>query len=172
MIYLGNAFERLSYEIMFDLRHLDWFSGTCIHWNLIFPTARLFNISFVWPRAYWRVVVAEGGRVGVFSREIQFLGKFQSLFLTILSVTFILIFYWFLEALEINLCNEGYFFLIILKCKYIYTAWKVSVFGVALVRIFPHSDWISSNTETFYAVIVTCLIRVIPNSFFGGLNRG
>ena len=48
------------------------------------------------------------------------------------------------------------------------TAWKVSVFGVILVPIFPHSDWIwrdtiqsecgkirnriTLNTETFYAV--------------------
>ena len=28
-----------------------------------------------------------------------------------------------------------------------YTKKKVSVFGVALVRIFPHSDWIPSDTE-------------------------
>ena len=27
-----------------------------------------------------------------------------------------------------------------------YTAWKVSVFGVILVRIFPHSDWIRRDT--------------------------
>ena len=27
------------------------------------------------------------------------------------------------------------------------TAWKVSVFGVFLVRIFPHSDWIRRDTE-------------------------
>ena len=27
------------------------------------------------------------------------------------------------------------------------TAWKVSVFGVILVRIFPHSDWIRENTD-------------------------
>ena len=32
------------------------------------------------------------------------------------------------------------------------TAWKVSGFGVFLVRIFPHSDWITPNTKTFYAV--------------------
>ena len=36
------------------------------------------------------------------------------------------------------------------------TAWKVSVFGVILVRIFPHSDWIRNritpNTDPFYAV--------------------
>ena len=39
------------------------------------------------------------------------------------------------------------------------TAWKVSVFGVFLVRIFPHLDCIwtrkSPNTETFHAVMVT-----------------
>ena len=27
------------------------------------------------------------------------------------------------------------------------TAWKVSVFGVILVRIFPHLDWIRRDTE-------------------------
>ena len=27
------------------------------------------------------------------------------------------------------------------------TLWKASVFGVFLVRIFPHSDWIGRNTE-------------------------
>ena len=55
------------------------------------------------------------------------------------------------------------------------TAWKVSVFGVILVRIFPHSDWIrrysvslliqsrcerirnkiTPNTNTFYTVSTT-----------------
>ena len=45
-----------------------------------------------------------------------------------------------------------------------YTAWKVSVFGVILVLIFPHLDWIKKNrkiwtritpnTDTFYAVII------------------
>ena len=51
------------------------------------------------------------------------------------------------------------------------TAWKVSVFGIILVRIIPHSDWIevshriqpecrkmrtriAPNTDTFYAVLV------------------
>ena len=27
------------------------------------------------------------------------------------------------------------------------TAWKVSVFGVILVRIFPHSDWMRRDTD-------------------------
>ena len=33
-------------------------------------------------------------------------------------------------------------------CSYvtIFTAWKMSVFGVFLVRIFPHSDWIRRDT--------------------------
>ena len=30
--------------------------------------------------------------------------------------------------------------------------WKVSIFGVLLVRIFLHSNWITPNMETFYAV--------------------
>ena len=41
-------------------------------------------------------------------------------------------------------------FLLMKKIKI--TAWKVSVFGVVLVPIFPHLDWISPNTDTFYAV--------------------
>ena len=56
---------------------------------------------------------------------------------------------------------------------YIYTSWKVSVFGVFLVLVFPHSDWIrretvslriqskcgkiqtrkTSNTDTFHVMI-------------------
>ena len=31
--------------------------------------------------------------------------------------------------------------------RWCYTAWKVSVFGVILVRIFPHSDWIRRDTK-------------------------
>ena len=38
-----------------------------------------------------------------------------------------------------------------------FTGWKMSVFEVFLVRIFPHSDWIgtrkTANTDTFYAVL-------------------
>ena len=38
-----------------------------------------------------------------------------------------------------------------------YTVRKVSLFGVILVRIFPHSDWIRTritpNTDTFYAAL-------------------
>ena len=29
----------------------------------------------------------------------------------------------------------------------LYSVWKVSIFGVILVRIFPHSDWIRRDTE-------------------------
>ena len=32
---------------------------------------------------------------------------------------------------------------------------EVSIFGVILVRIFPHSDWITPNTDTFFAVWMT-----------------
>ena len=47
------------------------------------------------------------------------------------------------------------------------TAWKVSVFGVFLVRIFPHVDWIRTtktpNTDTFHAVRIKqhCLIDLL-----------
>ena len=38
-----------------------------------------------------------------------------------------------------------------------YTAWKLSIFEVILVRIFPHLDWartrITPNMDTFYAVL-------------------
>ena len=33
------------------------------------------------------------------------------------------------------------------RCSISYTAWKVSVFGVFLVCIFPHSDWIGTPTQ-------------------------
>ena len=43
-----------------------------------------------------------------------------------------------------------------------YTAWKVSVFGVFLVRFSPHSDWIRTrkilNADTFHAVLVPGLL--------------
>ena len=36
-----------------------------------------------------------------------------------------------------------YFYILYFKfCRIFYTAWKVSVFGVFVVRIFPHSYWI------------------------------
>ena len=39
------------------------------------------------------------------------------------------------------------------------TVWRVFIFGVFLVRIFPHTDWIRTrktpNTDTFHAVKVT-----------------
>ena len=36
------------------------------------------------------------------------------------------------------------------------TAWKVSVFGVFLVRIFPHSDWIRKNTPYSLCIQSKC----------------
>ena len=53
-----------------------------------------------------------------------------------------------------------------------YTAWKVSVFGVFLVRFFPHSDWIRTgkilNTDTFHEVLLPGLLwlHVILMEFF------
>ena len=65
------------------------------------------------------------------------------------------------------------------------TAWKMSVFGVFLVRIFPHSGWIrrftqsecgkirtrkTPNTDTFYAVFnsnpfhAKCLNFILPGN--------
>ena len=44
------------------------------------------------------------------------------------------------------------------------TAGKVSVFGVFLVLIFPHSDWIwtrkTPNTDTIHAVLVDLLVKL------------
>ena len=37
----------------------------------------------------------------------------------------------------------------------LYTAWKVFVFGVFLVRVFPHSNWIRKDT------VFSCLLRLI-----------
>ena len=34
------------------------------------------------------------------------------------------------------------------------TTLKVSVFGVILLRIFSHSDWLTPNTGTFYEVVI------------------
>ena len=42
---------------------------------------------------------------------------------------------------------DRYFFRVFRKFIVSYTAWKMSVFGVFLVRIFPHSDWIRKDTE-------------------------
>ena len=43
---------------------------------------------------------------------------------------------------------------ILLKIFQVDTVWKVALFGVILVCIFPHLDWIRRywNTDTFYAV--------------------
>ena len=74
------------------------------------------------------------------------------------------------------------------QCQKLFTSWKVSVFGVILVRIFPHSDWLFSpntfrlsvqselgkmwtrmtpNTGSFYTVAWTVLevcLRPWPTS--------
>ena len=52
----------------------------------------------------------------------------------------------FIKIYQYLLCTLAFFvprlFLYQLVKKKIFTPWKVSVFGVILVRIFPHSDWI------------------------------
>ena len=54
--------------------------------------------------------------------------------------------YWEFSGISYLTLNQAWFL----------TAWKVSVFEVILVLIFPYSDWIRSsitpNTDTFYAV--------------------
>ena len=54
-------------------------------------------------------------------------------------LTLILIYFW-------NAINCGQY-LFKFNNKHTSTAWKVSVFGVILVRIFPHSVWIRRDTE-------------------------
>ena len=57
--------------------------------------------------------------------------------------------------------------------KLLFTAWKVSVFGFILVRIFPHSDWIrtriTSNMDTFYTVIYFYRVWDIAFWKYGGI---
>ena len=73
-----------------------------------------------------------------------------------------------------------------------YTAWKVSVFGVFLVHIFPHSDWIQRdtpclslqsqcrkirirktlNTNTFYAVLFFFIAYHHPEHYLVVLELG
>ena len=52
---------------------------------------------------------------------------------------------------EILIISRGFSFVIarylIFTSSKTITAWKVSVFGVILVRIFPHSDWIGRDTS-------------------------
>ena len=47
------------------------------------------------------------------------------------------------------------------------TAWKVSVFGVFLVRIFPHSDWIRIRKLRIWTLFTKCsfIINVMTISF-------
>ena len=55
---------------------------------------------------------------------------------------------------------NSYHYLPLVPC----TAWKESVFGVIMVRIFPHPDWITLNTDTFYAVILQLMNIYIDQS--------
>ena len=48
-----------------------------------------------------------------------------------------------------------------------YTAWKVSVFGVFLVRIFPHSDWVQRYTE-YLSVISPNMRKYGPEKLQNG----
>ena len=46
------------------------------------------------------------------------------------------------------------------------TAWKVSVFGVILVGIFPYSDWIQRDTLHFQSECPKIRTRKTPNTGF------
>ena len=52
-----------------------------------------------------------------------------------------------------------------------YTAWKVSVFGVFLVRIFPHSEWIRRDTPYLSVPVQICEDTNQKNSEYGHLSR-
>ena len=45
------------------------------------------------------------------------------------------------------------------------TAWNVCVFGVILIRIFPHSDWITPDTGTFSGSVLGTLDTIIMNLY-------
>ena len=52
-----------------------------------------------------------------------------------------------------------------------YTAWKVSIFGVILVRIFPHLDWIRRDTQ-YLSVLSPNVGKCRPdNSEYGHFLR-
>ena len=55
----------------------------------------------------------------------------------------------------LRIISKEILYIILDISKEIHSPWKVSVFGVFLVHIFPHSDWIwrdTLNTDTFQAV--------------------
>ena len=76
---------------------------------------------------------------------------------------------------EILIISRGFSFVIarylIFTSSKTITAWKVSVFGVILVRIFPHSDWIGRDTSISpYLVRMRGIrTRITPNTdtFYG-----
>ena len=66
------------------------------------------------------------------------------------------------KLIKINVALKlviNYFFFVI-------TAWKVSVIGVILVRIFPHSDWIRRDTPylRIQSVCGKMRTRITPNT--------
>ena len=50
-------------------------------------------------------------------------------------------------------------------------AWKVSVLGVSLVRVFPHLDWIHKDTEYFSVFSLNSRKNVQKNSKHGQFSR-
>ena len=46
----------------------------------------------------------------------------------------------------------------------VFTGWKVSVFGVFLIRYFPHSDWIRRNTRLYPVLMRENRTRKSPNT--------
>ena len=76
-------------------------------------------------------------------------------------VSKIILFYtWIIDFCEINLLSpcigEGTFSVLLGKPLIPNTAWKVFLFGVILVRIFLHSDWIRKDTP--------CSVRIRENT--------
>ena len=61
-------------------------------------------------------------------------------------------------------CHKRYFWTF--TNSWIYTAWKVSIFGVILVCIFPHSDWIQRDKDCRHCQ-VHCVNTVHIRNYFG-----
>ena len=68
--------------------------------------------------------------------------------------TFLKLYKWYQIAQNIT---DSYSSVILRKYTNIVpsTKWKVSIFGVFLIRIFPHSDWIQRNTPylIFFGIV-------------------
>ena len=75
------------------------------------------------------------------------------------SYTFLIVFK-IMQSLQCIL-SVGHLTHLVLRTSLLSATWKVSVFGVILVGIFPHLDWITPNTDTFYSTVVTIFVNIV-----------